>query len=58
MKIETPEIADESGTEYWSNLLSIYRTSRRKQEKEKLKEENTKAMKGEDPSRGGKSTVK
>ena len=31
MKGETPEISDESGTEYWGNLLSIIRKDNRKQ---------------------------
>ena len=30
MKGETPEISDESGTEYWGNLLSIIRKDNRK----------------------------
>ena len=47
MKSETPEINDESGTEYWGNLLSIYRSDKRKRAKEKVKEENSKAMRGE-----------
>ena len=42
MKSETPEIGDESGLEYWGNLLSIYRNDKRKRAKAKAKEENTK----------------
>ena len=47
MKQETPEIGDDSGTEYWSNMLSIYRDDKRKRAKAKAKEENSKAMRGE-----------
>ena len=44
MKGETPEISDESGTEYWGNLLSIIRDGNRKITKAKAKEVNSKAM--------------
>ena len=30
MKSEMPELDDESGTEYWTNLLSIYRSGKKK----------------------------
>ena len=47
MKGETPEISDESGTEYWGNLLSIIRKDNRKLTKAKAKEVNSKAMRYE-----------
>lgn len=47
MKGETPEISDESGTEYWGNLLSIIRKDNRQLTKAKAKEENSKAMRYE-----------
>ena len=30
MKSEMPELDDNSGTEYWTNLLSIYRQGKKK----------------------------
>ena len=47
MKGETPEIGDDSGIEYWGNLLSIYRNDKRKRAKAKAKEENSKVMRAE-----------
>ena len=41
LKAEMPEIDDESGTEYWTNLLSIYRSDRKKSKAEEKKKENT-----------------
>ena len=47
MKSEMPELNDDSGTEYWTNLLSIYRQGKKKKLDEEKKKDNTKALRGE-----------
>ena len=55
MKHEMPELDDDSGTEYWANLLSIYRQGKKKKETEEKKKDNTKELRTQNSGKQLKS---